>query len=118
MNNKTTHVLLIGLAVFASAFGYLNGFQALNLSYMDTSVNAGDDFYTYVNGKWMETSEIPSDRGRWGSFDKLGKKADSMALKVLDEAAEKLKSTPKSAAISQAPSDQEKAILLYQTVIE
>ena len=118
MNNKTTHVLLIGLAVFASAFGYLNGFQALNLSYMDTSVNAGDDFYTYVNGKWMETAEIPSDRGRWGSFDELGKKADSMALKVLDEAAERLKSTPKSAAISQAPSDQAKAILLYQTVID
>ena len=118
MNNKFTHVLLVALAIFASAFGYLNGFQALNLSYMDTSVNAGDDFYTYVNGKWMETAEIPSDRGRWGSFDELGKKADSMALKVLDEAAEQLKSTPKSAAISQAPSDQEKAVLLYQTVMD
>ena len=69
MNKKLTHAILIGGASLASAFGVVNGFQALNLSYMDTTMVPGNDFYTYVNGKWMESAEIPSDRGRWWSFD-------------------------------------------------
>lgn len=111
--------MLIGGAVLASAFGVVNGFKALNLSYMDTTMVPGNDFYTYVNGKWMETAEIPSDRGRWGSFDELDKKADSMALQVLDEAAERLKNTPNSASkIAKSFSDQEKAVMMYQSVMD
>ena len=53
MNKKLTHAILIGGAALASAFGVVNGFQALNLSYMDTTMVPGNDFYTYVNGKWM-----------------------------------------------------------------
>ena len=119
MNKKLTHAILIGGAALASAFGVVNGFQALNLSYMDTTMVPGNDFYTYVNGKWMESAEIPSDRGRWGSFDELDKKADSMALQVLDEAAERLKNTPKSASkIAKSFSDQEKAVMMYQSVMD
>ena len=119
MNKKLTHAILIGGAALASAFGVVNGFQALNLSYMDTTMVPGNDFYTYVNGKWMETAEIPSDRGRWGSFDELDKKADSMALQVLDEAAERLGNAPKSASkIAKSFSDQEKAVMMYQSVMD
>ena len=119
MNKRLAHVLLISGAAAVSAFGYLNGFQALNLSYMDTTVLPGNDFYTYVNGKWMESAEIPSDRGRWGSFDELDKKADSMALKVLDEAAARWSAnkSSKGASIS-TYSDQDKAVMMYKTVMD
>ncbi len=119
MKKVIAHVLLVAAAISATAFGHLNRFQALNLNYIDSSVDPGNDFYTYVNGKWMETAEIPSDRGRWGSFDALDKKADSMALHVLDEAAEQLKNAPKSASkIAKSISDQEKAVMMYQSVMD
>jgi putative endopeptidase len=38
------------------------------LASMDTSVDPGDDFYAYANGKWMETTEIPADRSNVGGF--------------------------------------------------
>jgi predicted metalloendopeptidase len=115
MKKAFVHVLLVAVAITATAFGHLNRFQALNLNYIDSSVDPGNDFYTYVNGKWMETAEIPSDRGRWGSFDALDKKADSMALQVLDEAIELGVSR---GVLGKTLSDQEKAVVMYQTVMD
>jgi predicted metalloendopeptidase len=41
------------------------------LQYVQPSVRAQDDFYSHVNGKWMQTTEIPPDKSSWGSFQKL-----------------------------------------------
>jgi predicted metalloendopeptidase len=38
---------------------------------MDTSVRPQDDFFTYLNGSWMKTTEIPGDKSSWGTFAKL-----------------------------------------------
>ncbi|MBB2146473.1 M13 family peptidase [Pedobacter sp. LMG 31464] len=35
---------------------------------MDTTVNPGDNFYEYANGKWMKNTIIPDDQSGWGSF--------------------------------------------------
>ncbi len=59
--------------------------QAINVSYMDKSVRPQDDFYNYVNGNWMKTVEIPSDKARWGSFDQLRENTDEATLKILKE---------------------------------
>jgi putative endopeptidase len=52
---------------------------------MDKSVRPQDDFYNYVNGNWMKTTTIPSDKARWGSFDELRENTDEAALKILKE---------------------------------
>ncbi|MFJ1471083.1 M13 family metallopeptidase [Massilia orientalis] len=39
--------------------------------YIDPAVRPQDDFYEYLNGKWMKTVEIPADKSSWGSFAKL-----------------------------------------------
>lgn len=116
MKKYGIHVALIAAASLATAFGYVNGFKALELQHMDTTVIPGNDFYTYVNGKWMESAEIPSDRGRWGSFDELDKKADSMSLKVLDDAVQQYAAIDWNS--KKSISDQEKAVLMYQTVMD
>ena len=109
MNYFPRYVGVLLAAVLLTAFSLNKGFQALNLSFMDTTINAGDDFYQYVNGKWMETAEIPADRGRWGSFDELGKKADSMALKVLEDATKSNLIDPKT--------DAGKAVTMFGSVM-
>ncbi|WLI88940.1 M13-type metalloendopeptidase [Massilia sp. R2A-15] len=39
--------------------------------YMQPSVRAQDDFFTYLNGEWLRTTEIPSDKSSWGTFAKM-----------------------------------------------
>lgn len=59
--------------------------NGLNLSYMDTSVRPQDDFFTYVNGNWYKTTEIPSDKTTWGSFNKLREDTDNASLEILNK---------------------------------
>ncbi|MDF1695877.1 MAG: M13 family metallopeptidase [Saprospiraceae bacterium] len=40
--------------------------SGLYLEYMDTTVNPGDNFQMYVNGKWIEDTEIPADKPSFG----------------------------------------------------
>ncbi|MCH8486724.1 MAG: M13 family peptidase [Candidatus Cyclonatronum sp.] len=56
--------------------------------FMDTSVHPGDDFYQFVNGLWLEQTQIPGDRARWGSFDELREIADGHVLEIIRAAAE------------------------------
>jgi putative endopeptidase len=39
--------------------------------YVDPSVRPQNDFYKHLNGKWLQTVEIPADQASWGSFDQL-----------------------------------------------
>lgn len=59
--------------------------EGLNLSYMDTSVRPQDDFFSYVNGNWVKTAEIPSDKASWGSFNALREDVDVASLGILKQ---------------------------------
>jgi putative endopeptidase len=45
--------------------------SGIDTRYIDPSVRAQDDFFTYLNGKWLKTTEIPGDKSSWGTFMKL-----------------------------------------------
>lgn len=60
---------------------------AINLAYMDSTVNPGDDFFKFVNGGWLNETEIPGDQGRWGSFNELRENTNETVLEVLETAA-------------------------------
>jgi putative endopeptidase len=47
------------------------GTWGVDLTSMDKSVRAGDNFFLYVNGKWLATAVIPPDRAQTGSFQDL-----------------------------------------------
>jgi putative endopeptidase len=51
------------------------GEWGVGLDVIDQSVNPGDDFDAYVNGLWVASNEIPSDRQRYGAFDMLREKS-------------------------------------------
>ena len=59
--------------------------SGIDLTAMDTSVKPGDDFFSYVNGKWVAETEIPADKGRFGVFDQLRDESQD-AVKVIIEA--------------------------------
>ena len=82
----------------------------INVGYMDKSVNPANDFNRYVNGTWLDKTEIPADRTRWGSFDELRKNTDDDVMAILKDAIKDKTIDPNS--------DQAKAINLYKTVLD
>ncbi|MCU7613171.1 M13 family metallopeptidase [Chryseobacterium sp. GMJ5] len=59
--------------------------EGINLSYIDKTVRPQDDFFTYVNGNWMKTTQIPSDKASWGSFNALRENVDDASLDILNK---------------------------------
>ncbi|WP_168582287.1 M13 family metallopeptidase [Gephyromycinifex aptenodytis] len=55
---------------------------------MDRSVRPQDDLFGFVNGGWIQRTQIPEDRGRFGSFDELREAAQAHVRTLLDEAGE------------------------------
>lgn len=88
----------------------------INLDYIDNTVTPNEDFFRYVNGKWLETNEIPDDQSTWGSFNELRKKTDADALNILEAAMSDNKDIEKIQILP--GSDQEKAVFYYQTIMD
>ncbi|MBO0860113.1 MAG: M13 family metallopeptidase, partial [Chloracidobacterium sp.] len=65
------------------------GTFGIDTAQMDSSVKPGDDFFKYVNGKWLSTFKIPADKARYGVFDALNDKSESDVHALLDELAKK-----------------------------
>ncbi len=53
----------------------------------DRSVRPQDDFNRFVNGKWIDRTEIPADRSSFGSFDALREQSDAWIREIVEEAA-------------------------------
>jgi len=82
----------------------------INLSNMDLKTKPNDDFFRFVNGSWLDKTEIPADKTRWGTYDELRQKTDIDALNILKEAAEN--------PIYKSNSDQGKAVNLYKSILD
>lgn len=80
-------VLAAGLLILAGCKTEAPRTSGIELENMDTSVRPQDNFFRFVNGAWLENTEIPADRARWGSFDELRENADRQVLEIIKEAA-------------------------------
>ncbi|MTI29780.1 M13 family metallopeptidase [Xanthovirga aplysinae] len=80
--------------------------KALDLANVDSTVNPTDDFFRFANGKWLDRTEIPSDKGRWGSFMELRENTDNTVLGIL-------KSAEEGGNLTEG-SDQAKAVEFYK----
>ncbi|HEY5220691.1 MAG TPA: M13 family metallopeptidase [Candidatus Paceibacterota bacterium] len=49
----------------------------------------GDDFFNFVNGKWIEENPIPPEESRWGSFYALRVEVEKQIKAILDGVATK-----------------------------
>ncbi|HRZ74826.1 MAG TPA: M13 family metallopeptidase [Flavobacterium sp.] len=103
---------IIGFFIFSiSVCGYAqNESRGINLNFMDKSVKPSDNFFRYVNGTWLDQTDIPADRTRWGSFDELREKTDKDMMLILKEALNNPTYT--------AETDQGKALNLYRTIMD
>src|SRR6185503_10003149 len=67
--------------------------SGIDLTYVDPSVRPQDDFYRAVNGKWLDTFEMPVDKARYSAFDKL-REGTELQLKAIIEGVAKSTDAP------------------------
>ncbi|RKR03845.1 M13 family metallopeptidase [Maricaulis maris] len=63
------------------------GAWGFDLTGMDTSVVAGNDFYRYANGAWLDRTEIPADLTNYGMFTELALEAEEQVQDIILELA-------------------------------
>ncbi|HEU4628606.1 MAG TPA: M13 family metallopeptidase [Gemmatimonadaceae bacterium] len=71
-------------ATTAAAAPVAPGIESANF---DTSVRPQDDFFRYVNGSWLKSTEIPADKPRYGAFDQLRDESDAALRGIIEQAA-------------------------------
>jgi putative endopeptidase len=54
---------------------------------VDPDVRPQDDLFAHVNGRWLATTRIPDDRGRYGTFDVLRETAEEHVRAIIEEVA-------------------------------
>jgi len=92
--NKTTAARLAfmaGISLFMFALQDCKmdnkNIKTVNVSFMDTTVNPGVDFFDYANGNWIKNNPIPAAESAWGSFNELDNKNKTILRKILEDAA-------------------------------
>jgi putative endopeptidase len=60
--------------------------SGIHTSELDPNVRPQDDLFRHVNGKWLERTEIPSDKARYGSFIILAEEAEKAVREIIEEA--------------------------------
>ena len=105
-----TLTLFAAVAIADDTAAKRYGTWGVDLEGMDRSVKPGDDFFKFVNGKWVETTQIPPDRTRFGAFDLLRDLSETRVRTILDRwaADEKLK----------PGSDEWKVAAMYRTFLD
>ncbi|BFN37170.1 M13 family metallopeptidase [Fidelibacter multiformis] len=71
-------------------------YPAFDTSNMDLSIKPGEDFYLYVNGKWLRNNPVPDDKVSIGAFREVYDRNQEMIKNLLDEAAKDVDSDPAS----------------------
>jgi putative endopeptidase len=61
--------------------------SGIETQYFDHSVRPQDDFYQYVNGKWLASMDIPPDRPAYGTATKLFDDAQRQLREIIEETA-------------------------------
>ena len=59
----------------------------INYDELDPEVRPQDDLFRHVNGRWIDRTEIPADKARYGSFYALAEEAEEAVRTIIAEAA-------------------------------
>ncbi len=84
--------------------------SGIDMKNADAAVRMQDDFYQHVNGSWLKTVEIPSDKSRWGAFDELRDNTLPQLRGIID--------TANASKALVAGSDQQKIGDLYASFMD
>src|SRR6478736_7214305 len=62
--------------------------SGIALDELDPAIRPQDDLFRHVNGKWIDRTEIPADKARYGSFYLLHEEAEKAVRDIIVESAD------------------------------
>ena len=68
--------------------------SGINLEALDRSTRPQDDLFRFVNGTWLDTTQIPEDRARFGTFDILREQSTARVHELIETAAAAAQDAP------------------------
>lgn len=71
----------------AATIGQLNNRAGIDRQTFDSNVRVQDDLYRFVNGAWLDTMQIPSDKSNYGAFTALADISQKRIRELIEEAA-------------------------------
>ena len=84
--------------------------SGIEFANMDTTVRPQDDFFRYVNGTWLATTEIPADRTNTGVFMDLRDTAREDVKAIIEDVSSRTDLEPGS--------DEQKVADLYNSFMD
>jgi len=69
---------------------------SLHLDWLDKSVKPSQDFYKFANGNWQKNNSIPAAYARWGTFNVLEERNQTIIHHLLQSAADNQQNKPGS----------------------
>lgn len=98
MTLRTLSVVMLSVILVACAqrthqvdtsAGAHNRNSGVRLENFDTTIRPQDDFYRFVNGRWLAETKIPEDKSNYGSFTILADKAKKDLRDIIETSAKK-----------------------------
>ncbi len=90
--------------------------SGIDLPFQDPSVRPQDDLFRHANGGWLDRTEIPGDRGRYGSFDVLRERAETDCHAIVERLAAHAAAT--GGAGVEGAADARKVADLYRSFMD
>ena len=59
--------------------------SGLALDELSADIRPQDDLFRHVNGAWLERTDIPEDKARWGSFHLIAEQAEKDVHAIVEE---------------------------------
>jgi putative endopeptidase len=89
--------------------------SGIDRQFIDPLTRPQDDFYKHVNGGWIEHTQIPADKSRWGAFSELQENTLPQLRDLIERAGNKVTS---SNPINLANNDAQKISNLYASFMD
>ncbi|HUW37949.1 MAG TPA: M13 family metallopeptidase [Rhodocyclaceae bacterium] len=96
MKRTLISACLLILAVAAGAATPSAPVSGIDLQNVDAQVRAQDDFFRFVNGKWLAKTRIPADKSGWGAFYELAENTAAQLRGLVEAAAADQSAAPGS----------------------
>jgi predicted metalloendopeptidase len=98
LKNHLVSALLLALLASAGVHAEPKT-SGVDIGNIDGAVRPQDNFFLNLNGKWLASTDIPSDKASWGSFEKLDDDTKPQLRAIIEAAAANPAGSPEAQRI-------------------